>query len=398
MSRRWSDDTKRWVVAAGAVLGGLALLALRHIIIPFVLGAILAYILHPLTDSLHRTTRLPYTLVAVLLYLLVLLALILVPAAVLPGVIHQITLIDLDINSTVNTIRDLASRYQTIEVLGFPVDLSPIYQQIITSLTSLVTSIAPRSLNLFTAFASGFASTLIGLVLTVVVSFYLVKDAHSISRYLDNLAPKDYRDEVTYLRQQISEIWNAFFRGQLLLCLVIGVVTGSALWLVGVRQALMLGVLAGVLEIIPNLGPMLAAVPAVLLALLQGSTRLNIPPLWFALLVMGLYVVIQQVENNFLVPRIIGGSVKLHPVVVLLGVVAGASLAGIIGIFLAAPVLATIRVVARYCYDKLQDKPILPPAPEAARVEARKPIPEPSTQTAPGEVADSEGHARQSAT
>jgi predicted PurR-regulated permease PerM len=312
--------------------------------------------------------------------------------------IHQISLIDLDVNSMVNTIRDLAGRYQVIEIFGFPVDLSPVYQQVITSLTSLVTSIAPRSLNIFTAFASGFASTLIGLVLTLVVSFYLVKDAHSIGRYLDNLAPEDYRDEVMYLRQQISEIWNAFFRGQLLLCLIIGVVTGSALWLVGVRQALMLGVLAGVLEIIPNLGPVLAAVPAVLLALLQGSTRLAISPLWFAILVAGLYVIIQQVENNFLVPRIIGGSVKLHPVVVLLGVVAGASMAGILGIFLAAPVLATIRVVARYCYDKLQDKPILPPAPEPARTEGREPATRPSPHTAPGEAADSEGPARQSVT
>lgn len=393
MARQWSDDTKRWVVTAGAVLGGLALVAMRNVITPFVLGAVLAYILFPVSNALHRLTRLPYTLAAALIYLLLLLNLVLLPATLVPGVIHQISTINVDLNSIVNAIRDLAGRYQTIEILGFPVDLTPVYQQLIASITGLVTTVVPRSLNAFTAFASGFASTLIGLILTLVVSFYLTKDAHRIGRYLDNLAPADYRDAVALLRHEVGQIWDAFFRGQLLLCLVIGVATGSALWLVGVRQALMLGLLAGVLEIIPNLGPVLAAVPAVLLALLQGSTRLSISPMWFALLVAGLYVVIQQVENNYLVPRIIGSSVKLHPVVVLLGVVAGASLAGVLGIFLAAPMLATVRVVARYCYDKLQDKPILPPAPQPAKKETRRPAPQPSVGAAPAEAADAEGTA-----
>jgi len=126
-------------------------------------------------------------------------------------------------------------------------------------------------------------------------------------------------------------------------------------WVVGLRNALILGILAGVLEIIPNLGPALSSVPAILIALLQGSTRLEMSNLWFALLVAGLYIFIQQVENNYLVPRIIGRSVNLPPVVVLLGVVAGASLAGILGIFLAAPTMATVRVLARYAYNKVLD-------------------------------------------
>jgi len=393
MARQWSDGTKRWVITVGVVLGGLAILTVRHIITPFVLGAVLAYILTPVANALHRATRLPYTLVAVLIFLLLPLLLILLPAALVPGFIHQFATIDVDVNSIVNTIRSLAGRYQTLEVFGFPVDLTPVYQQLITSITGLATTAAAKSFNIFTAFASGFASTLIGLILTLVVSFILVKDAHSISRYLDNLAPAEYRDEVNYLRHEISEIWNAFFRGQLLLCLIVGVITGTALWLVGVRQALLLGVLAGMLEIVPNLGPTLAAVPAVLLALLQGSTRLSIPPVWFALLVVGLYVVIQQVENNYLVPRIIGSSVNLHPVVVLLGVVAGASLAGVLGIFLAAPVLATVRVVARYCYDKLQDKPIPLPVPQPVQPEAQEPVQQPGAHATPAEATDSEGTA-----
>jgi hypothetical protein len=124
---------------------------------------------------------------------------------------------------------------------------------------------------------------------------------------------------------------------------------------VGVRNALILGIMAGVLEIIPNIGPTIAAIPAVLIAYFQGSTYLPLSNGWFALLVIGLYVVIQQVENNILVPRIIGRSLNLHPLVVIVGAIAGARLAGILGMFLAAPMLASLRILGNYVYCKLLD-------------------------------------------
>ncbi|MGQ9518417.1 MAG: AI-2E family transporter, partial [Anaerolineae bacterium] len=129
-----------------------------------------------------------------------------------------------------------------------------------------------------------------------------------------------------------------------------------------------LGLLAGVLEVIPNFGPVLAAVPAILLALFQGSRFIPVGNAWFALVIAGAYVLIQQIENNYLVPRIIGRSVKLHPVVVLVGAVAGAYLGGILGVFLAAPVIASARVLGRYLYHKVLDmepfEPVLVPLRE----------------------------------
>jgi predicted PurR-regulated permease PerM len=109
------------------------------------------------------------------------------------------------------------------------------------------------------------------------------------------------------------------------------------------------------LEIIPNIGPTIAAIPAVLIAYFQGSTYLPLSNGWFALLVIGLYVVIQQLENNILVPRIIGRSLNLHPLVVIIGAIAGASLAGVLGMFLAAPILASLRTLGNYVNCKLLD-------------------------------------------
>jgi predicted PurR-regulated permease PerM len=130
-----------------------------------------------------------------------------------------------------------------------------------------------------------------------------------------------------------------------------------------VRNSLVLGIVAGVLEIVPNIGPAIAAVPAVLIAYFRGPTYLPISNGWFALLVIAIYIVIQQVENNFLVPKIIGMSLNLHPLVVIIGAIVGANFAGILGIFLAPPTLATLRILGRYAYRKLLD---LEPFPEEA--------------------------------
>lgn len=352
-----------------AVLGAIALYAVHHILTPFILAAILAYILNPLVELMNGRLRLPRALAVLTVYLILIVAIALLPAIFAPDLFEQLTALNVDVQGIVQAIVQFIAEHQTIVLFGVPVDLSPFYEEIINSLNRLVPSVAPRSVNLLFGFASGFASTLAGSILIVMVSFYLLKDAGEISRSLDELVPPAYRGEIWQLRREITGIWSAFFRGQIILCTIIGVFTGTALWTVGMQSAFLLGLLAGILETIPGLGPILSAIPAVIIAFLQGSTRLPISPPWFALLVAGLYVLIQQVENNFLVPRIIGRSVNLHPLVVLLGVVAGASVAGFLGVFLAAPMLSTISILGRYIYGKL----LAPSAPEVVEKRTETP-------------------------
>jgi predicted PurR-regulated permease PerM len=413
MTRQWSEQTKRWVVTAMAVLALLALLVVGHVLPPFVLAAVLAYILSPLVGAIQRGLRLPRTLAAALVYLALMVLIVLFPAITAPRLIQQVSDFNLDVQSFTDALHRLATESRVIVLFGMEVDLSPVYEQVLSSIGNAtdVTSEQAiqdllRSLPTFfgftSRFASGFASTLFQLVLTLVISFYLVRDVTGIGRYIDGLVPPDYRDEINQVRYEISAVWNGFFRGQLILSLVVGIATGTALWLVGVRSAFALGVLAGILEIIPNIGPIVAAVPAVVIAFLQGSTHLTISNFWFAVLVIGLYVIIQEVENHYLVPRIIGRSVNLHPVVVLFGVLAGASIAGILGIFLAAPVLATIRVIVQYAHRKMLEVPMLPvpaapatqaPRPTSARARAAGPesihTVEPAQQPVTGAEVDS---------
>jgi predicted PurR-regulated permease PerM len=187
-------------------------------------------------------------------------------------------------------------------------------------------------------------------------AFYMVKDADRLIEQFDRLPPAAYRDDFVRLRNEITDVWNAFLRGFLLLGLALAVITFLVCEAIGLSYSIGLGLLAGLMEFVPSIGPFIAGVPAVLLALFQETTFLGMSNIWYAVLVAVLYLVIQQIEGNVLLPRILGRSLNLHPLLVLIAIVVGGSLAGILGMLLAAPVLATIRVVGSYVYCRLYDR------------------------------------------
>jgi predicted PurR-regulated permease PerM len=186
-------------------------------------------------------------------------------------------------------------------------------------------------------------------------SIYISLDAHTYRGMLLQALPAAYQAEISTLLARIERTWNAFFHGELTLMLVIGLITTIGLTAIGMPGALYLGIIAGLLEIIPTIGPIIAAVPAVIVALVQGSTYLPISNLAFAGLVILFYILVQQVENNLIVPRVLGAAVDLPPLVVMTGAVVGASVGGILGVMLATPVIATGREILGYLYRKLLD-------------------------------------------
>jgi len=349
MSKSWSESTK-WLVIISSLAALVWLIArFSQIISPLAIAVILAYVLSPPVRFLTARTRLPRTLVVASIYLALIVILSLVIVAFVPSLIQQVKSINVDFENIVEGISRFFER--PLFIFGFYVDLMAVYQEVSGTLQSIVSPLASQTVSFLFGLASGFA----WLIFVLIVSFYLVKDAGKLGRSINKLVPADYRYEVRRLGEEVNVVWNAFFRSQLVLCAVVGVVVGVSMRVVGVRNALILGIIAGVLEIIPNLGPIIAAIPAVLIAYFQGSTYLSLSNGWVALLVIGLYVVIQQLENNILVPRIIGRSLNLHPLVVIIGAIAGATLAGILGMFLAAPILASLRIVGKYVHCKLLD-------------------------------------------
>jgi len=357
MSEPWSPYTKRIIIIIALIVCALVLWRFRDILPPLIVAVLVAYILIPVVDFVMRRLQLGRTPATALVYLLLIAALLIIPAVIIPVIIVQVRGLNVDFQQ----IYDLAQPwlYRTITLGDWSFDTQTLIQEMSGQLRSVLSPLASSTFSLVINVASG----LLQGFFVLIISFYIVRDAPNINEFIDKLPPLSTRGDARQLRQEISNVWNDFLRGQLILCMVIGIVVTIATSIVGLRYALVIGLVAGALEFIPNLGPVIATIPAVVVALLNGSSWLPVSNIWFAVLIIALYIVIQQVENNYLVPRILGEQLDLHPLAVLIAVLAGASLAGVLGIFLAAPVLATVRVLASYAYSKLQDQDPFPPQP-----------------------------------
>jgi len=230
-----------------------------------------------------------------------------------------------------------------------------------TTLQNTVLSMADPALNVL----GGAVSFLLTSFFVLMMLFYLMRDGPRFVEYLVSGVPESYRGDARRMLHELGVIWNGYLRGQLLLCTAVAVTTYIAALILGLPQPLVLGIIAGFLEFIPNIGPTLALIPALLFALTTSSA--TIPGLEAGLLygavVTLTYVGIQQLEAIFLVPRILGQSLDLHPFVVLVAILIGSNLTGVLGVILAAPAVATLRLFARYLRGKLLDEEVFPTMP-----------------------------------
>jgi predicted PurR-regulated permease PerM len=243
------------------------------------------------------------------------------------------------------------------------VNLAPIVEPLAAILRPLVSQTGA-----ILASIAGATASVVGLILAVMLfGYYLLLDFGVMDTYLLDHVPVVYRADFARLMESTRRVWQAFVRGQLILGLVVGVTVAIALAAIGLRFALVLGIIAGILELVPTFGPVIAGILAVLVALFQGSNYLGLTPLGFALVVAAVSILIQQLENNFLVPRILGGSLNLHPLVILIAAIVGAGLAGVLGVLLAAPVVATLRLWVGYMYRKVVGLETWPPDPPPRR-------------------------------
>jgi predicted PurR-regulated permease PerM len=195
------------------------------------------------------------------------------------------------------------------------------------------------------------------LLVIMVTTYYLLKDSARLSKWVIGLAPQAYRDDARKFLSELNRIWSAYLRGQLILMLAIAVSTSIVMSAIGLRGAFGIGILAGLLDIIPSLGPLIAGVIAGLVALIFGSSYLNISNSLFAILVIVIFLVIQQIENIWLRPKIMGQTLRLHPGLVFVGVIGALVLSGILGALVIIPLMATIDLLGKYILAKLWDKP-----------------------------------------
>jgi predicted PurR-regulated permease PerM len=333
--------------------------AARKVLLPYILGLVLAYLLLPVVNWLdrHMPTKLhgwkvarPLSILVTYLLLLVLLAVIV--AFFVPIVVEQVQVLIERWPALVNRVEDWGERGLGWYTTTVPEDWR---QTIETNLRGLLDDVVAGLKDGAVATVSTVFSTIsfvIGLVVIPFWLFYILHDENQVKTGILHALPQQLRADVQCMASLIDDVLSAYIRGQLLLCLFVGGMATIALFLIGVPFALVLGLIAGIFEALPYVGPILGAIPAIIVALLSdpGSA------LWVAFA----FFAIQQVENLVLVPRIAGESVKLHPAMVMVVLVVGNELAGFLGMLVAVPVTAVLRDVFKYLYLRFLDEPLTP--------------------------------------
>jgi predicted PurR-regulated permease PerM len=362
---RWSQPTRIVISLLVLALTVFLLYKFRVILPPLILAVILAYIVTPLTNSFQKRLKLRRGFAAIIAFVTFYLVLAVVPAVFVPLLVSQFNALNVDFQNIENQVQSLIAHQYAAG--GYVIDGEAITRQVLLSLNGLLEPLFANSLGIVV----DVISSIVWVVFIAVVSFYLVKDGPALWRWIEHLVPPPYYNDFVILREKINSIWSAFFRGQITLAVVVMLIFAVVGFILGLPFWLAMAVFAGLMEFLPSIGHGIWLVTASVLSLFLGSTWIPLPPWIFMLIVIGLHLFFEQFDLNYLIPRIIGHSVHLPPLVVILGIVAGAVLAGVMGIPLAAPVIASARVLGWYIYANLFD---LDPFAE----EPTRPLPPPN--------------------
>ncbi len=348
---------------------------LRGLIAPLALALFLSYVLDPIVGHLARWTHTPRWLSVTLVFCLLLAALVGSTTGIGLAISQQVSglLTDLiDLSSQLpERVRSLSDLTLTVGPWTWKLTGTNL-GTIVSALASTIQPLLSQTGNILASVISATASTVGFIALVIVLSFYMLLDFSEGGEYLAGLVPTAHRTDYYQLMGRTERVCRGFLRGQVLLAVLLGVVVSLTLAGLGVRFAIGLGVIAGVLGLVPFFGPFAAGLLAILVAYFQGSNWWGLTPFGFALVVLVAFVVIQQVESNVLGPLIIGDSLDIHPLVILVAALAGAVMGGLLGVLLSAPIVATLRIWLGYVYRKAVGLDVWPePAPSPPRARRR---------------------------
>jgi predicted PurR-regulated permease PerM len=368
-------DTRHWnrcLLIAGAVAVMLWLTVQAWgVLLPFALALALAYLIAPLVDRLARV--LPRTAAILLVYLLGLGACGGLGSLLVPAAGHQIH--DLLANWPLYSdqlhalVRDAQAWFATLN-LPPEVDegISSAWRTAVGGLGTALQGTLVNTVQIVTRTAVLVCS----LLVIPFWLFYVLQDKDLILARLQAWMPEAARADVQQVGRIVGHVLNSYVRGQVILGCVVGLATTIGLLGVGAPYWLLLGVLYGLTEVVPIVGPLVGAVPGLVVAVLTGDWGL-------VLKVLLVYILVQQLENNLLVPRIQGAQVHLHPALIILIIIVGGQVAGLWGVLVGVPLAAVSRNVYLYAYRRWGEG--APPEVAARGLIAARPLP-----PAPGHI------------
>ena len=373
-ARRLPSVSPRVALLAGAaIVLGVTVYAGREALGPFVVGLLLVYLLAPPVEFLARL-RVPRSLAILLVYVAAVGLMIEGLNLMLQPLVDQLRQFTSDLPGLADRLRvqleDVGAVYRGLEL---PPAIRQAIDEWLAKLAQGDVGFDPAVLLPVLRATTAVVATFLAFFIIPVWGFFLLKDRPALVRAAQASIPPEWLPDVEAVVAIVSRVFGSWVRGQVLLGLTVGIATFGGLLILGEavdpifsRFAILLAVVAGVLELLPIIGPIIAAVPAILLAATAGLDAVGAAFI--------LYFGVQQVENNLLVPKIQGDATNLHPSAVMVALIVGATIGGLLGAILALPVTAAARDVYRYLFARLSvaadppatDTPVAPPQEESA--------------------------------
>ena len=350
------------LVIAAAIVVGVVLYLGRHALTPFIVGALIIYLLDPAVGWLSRLQfgrrRMPRWLAVLIVYLVSLFVVIEALALLVGPLVRQLLDYVRDLPALLASLETMLAQIGDVyRSLDLPESVRQFIDEAIAGAMEGGAGVDFGSLLPIARSVLSTAAGFFGFLIIPIWAFYILRDRVRLTDQLQNSLPASWRDEVWSVLSIIERVFGRWIRAQLLLGVIVGLMTYAGLVALGLviderflQFAILLAVIAGVLELLPIIGPIISMIPTLLVALITDD------PAVAAVAVLVLYLVVQQLENNVLVPIIQGDAVELHPSLVIFALIIGGSIAGLLGAILAIPITAAAMQVYRYLFNRLGEE------------------------------------------
>lgn len=316
----------------------------RATLTPFILAGIFAYIFNPIVNFFYHKLRFPRTFTVIVIYTFIISTIIFSGIAFSKRVISE----SFELRNYATTITKNAKN----QVNTLPVWIKPTVNDTLLTFEKSTSFSYP---SVFSFLPKAF-SRILSFIIFLFAAFYFLKEGRSMIDKLLNFIPNEYKIEVDILIRRINSVLSGYLRGQIFLVFFVSVVLFILLTIMGVKFALIIAVFSGFAEIVPIIGPIVAATVAATAAFVGGTSNFNLPPFQLAVAVVIMYFIVRQIQDYFVNPYILGKITKLHPLVILFSVIAGEHTAGILGVILAVPLAGIIKIIFEYSLDKVSYK------------------------------------------